>query len=262
MAEHAKEIEAIAKNPDKPSFENTIVAMEKAGQLLARDQPVFFNLTGTNTNPELQKLQREIAPKLAAHGDAITLDPALFARVAALYEARDALKLDPESKRLLWRYHRDFVRAGAKLSDADKQKLKAMNAELATLQAAFTQNVLKEVAASSVFVGHREELAGPDRGPDRRRRGRGQGQRQGGQVRAAAHQHHRPAAARARSRTARCARRSWRPRSPAAAAAASSTTARPPRASRSCAPSARRSSATRATPRTSSRSRPRAASTP
>ena len=160
MAEHAKEIEAIAKNPDKPTFENTIVAMERAGQLLARTSRIFFNLTGTNTNPELQKLQRLIAPKLAAHSDSITLDPALFARVSALYEAKDTLKLDPESSRLLWRYNRDFVRAGAKLSDADKQKLKALNAELASLQAAFTQNVLKEVTASSVFVDSREELKG------------------------------------------------------------------------------------------------------
>jgi len=160
MAEHLKEIRAIAESPEKPSFENTIVAMERAGQLLARTSRVFFNLTGANTNPELQKLQREMAPKLAAHGDAITLDPALFARVAALYDARESLGLDAESKRLLWRYHRDFVRAGAKLSDADKQKLKALNGELASLSAAFNQNVLKERAASAVLVDGREELAG------------------------------------------------------------------------------------------------------
>lgn len=160
MAEHAKEIEAIAKNAEKPSFENTIVAMERAGQLLARAGRAFFNLSSCNTNPEMQKLQRAIAPQLAAHQDGVTLDPALFARVKALYEARDTFPLDAESKRLLWRYHRDFVRAGARLDDADKQKLKAMNAELATLQAAFTQNVLKEVAASAVFVDTREELAG------------------------------------------------------------------------------------------------------
>ncbi len=95
MAEHAKEIEAIAKNPDKPTFENTIVAMERAGQLLARTSRIFFNLAGTNTNPEMQKLQRAIAPKLAAHSDSITLDPVLFARVAALYEAKDSLEARP-----------------------------------------------------------------------------------------------------------------------------------------------------------------------
>ena len=160
MAEHLKEIEAIAKNPEKPGFDNTIVAMERAGQLLDRTSRVFFSLSGANTNPEIQKLQREIAPKLAAHEDAITLDPELFARVTALYDARDTLGLDPESQRLLWRYHRDFVREGAKLKEADKQKLKALNAELASLQAAFNQNVLKEVAASSLLLDRRAELAG------------------------------------------------------------------------------------------------------
>jgi peptidyl-dipeptidase Dcp len=160
MAEHRKEIAAIAGNPEAPSFENTIVAMERAGSLLSRTSRVFFGLNGSNTNPEMQKLQREVAPKLAAHSDAITLDPVLFARVSALYDTRDSLGLDPESKRLLWRYHKDFVRAGAKLGDADKEKLKALNAELATLGATFNQNVLKEVDASAVLVDARGELAG------------------------------------------------------------------------------------------------------
>jgi peptidyl-dipeptidase Dcp len=160
MAEHLAEIAAIAQSGEKPTFENTVVAMEKAGMLLARANRVFSALNAANTNPEMQKLQREMAPRLAAHTDAITLDPALFARVAALYEKRDELSLDPESKRLLWRYHRDFVRAGARLPEADKEKLKALNAELATLGATFSQNVLKEVAASPVLVDTRAELAG------------------------------------------------------------------------------------------------------
>ncbi len=160
MAEQRKEIAAIAGNPEAPSFENTIVAMERAGSLLSRTSRVFFGLNGSNTNPEMQKLQREMAPRLAAHSDAITLDPVLFARVSALYDKRDSLGLDPESKRLLWRYHKDFVRAGAKLGDADKEKLKALNAELATLGATFNQNVLKEVDASAVLVDTRGELAG------------------------------------------------------------------------------------------------------
>jgi peptidyl-dipeptidase Dcp len=160
MAEHRKETAAIATDPHTPSFENTIVALERAGQLLGRTSRVFFALNSANTNPDMQKLQREIAPKLAAHADAITLDPALFARLKALYEKRDELGLDPESKRLLWRYHKDFVRAGATLPDADKEKLKTLNTELATLQATFNQNVLKEVAASAVLVDAREELAG------------------------------------------------------------------------------------------------------
>ncbi len=160
MADHRREVAAIAGSPERPTFENTVVAMERSGQLLARVNRVFFALTGANTNPEMQKLQRELAPRLAAHADAIALDPALFARVAALYEKRDELSLDPESKRLLWRYHKDFVRAGARLSEADKEKLKAWNAELATLGAAFSQNVLKEVAASAVLIDTRAELAG------------------------------------------------------------------------------------------------------
>ena len=160
MAEHRREIDKVAGNPEAPSFENTVVAMEKAGQLLSRTSRIFFGLNSSNTNPEMQKLQREMAPKLAAHSDSITLDPRLFARVSALYEKRDSLGLDPESKRLLWRYHKDFVRAGAKLGDADKEKLKALNAELATLGATFNQNVLKEVDASAVVVDTRAELAG------------------------------------------------------------------------------------------------------
>ena len=160
MAEQRKEIEAIAKNADKPRFDNTIVAMERSGQLLERTSRVFFSLSAANTNPQMQELQREIAPKLAAHEDAIALDPELFARVAALYAARDTLGLDPESQRLLWRYQRDFVRGGAKLKDADKQNLKELNSELASLGATFNQNVLKEVAAGAVLLDSRAELGG------------------------------------------------------------------------------------------------------
>ncbi len=160
MAEHLKEVEAIANNPAKPTFENTIVALEKAGPLLDRVSTVFFSLSGANTNPEMQKLQRALAPKLAAHRDAITLNPELFARIDALYTVRGDLGLDPESSRLLWRYERDFVRAGAKLPPADKEKLKVLNGELASLTTNFTQNTLKEVAASAVTVDTKEELAG------------------------------------------------------------------------------------------------------
>lgn len=160
MAEHLKEIDAIANNPEKPTFENTIVALERAGELLGRVNTIFSNLTSCNTNDELQKLQKTLAPKLAAHRDAITLNPALFARIDALYAARDILGLDAESQRLLWRYHRDFVRAGAKLSAADKEKARKLNAELATLQTTFAQNTLKERSASAVYVDTREELAG------------------------------------------------------------------------------------------------------
>lgn len=160
MAAHLKEIDAIATNAAPPTFENTIVAMERAGELLSRVNTIFSSLTGTNTNDTLQALQKTLSPQLAAHRDAINLNSALFARIDALYTARDTLGLDAESKRLLWRYHRDFVRAGAKLSAAAKEKARKLNGELATLQTNFAQNTLKERSASSLYLDTREELAG------------------------------------------------------------------------------------------------------
>lgn len=160
MAQQLKEVDAIAKNPDAPTFDNTIVALEKTGQLLGRVSAVFYNLVGTNTNDTMDKIQKDMSPRLSAHNDAIVLNGALFQRVKSLYDRRDSLGLDAESKRLLERYHTDFIRAGAQLSDADKEKLKAYNAQLATLSTAFGQNVLKETNASAVIVDKREDLAG------------------------------------------------------------------------------------------------------
>ena len=144
MAEQLKEVEPIANSSEQPSFENTIVALEKTGVLLGRVDRIFSNLAGANTNPALQKTESEMAPKLAAHQDAIHLNGPLFKRIQTLYETRDQLGLDSESSWLVERYYKDFVRAGAKLSDADKTKLKTMNAEIAALQTKFAQNVLKE----------------------------------------------------------------------------------------------------------------------
>ncbi|HJU39034.1 MAG TPA: M3 family metallopeptidase, partial [Tahibacter sp.] len=160
MAEQVKEVDAIANNKDAATFENTLVALERSGQLLTRVSTVFFNLSGTNTNDEMEKIQAEMAPKLSAHQDAIALNPKLFARVDALFQKRDQLGLDAESKRLVERYHTDFVRAGAKLNDADKAKLKGYNAELASLQTSFSQNLLKENNASALVVDTKEELKG------------------------------------------------------------------------------------------------------
>src|SRR5204863_2431114 len=160
MRQQLKEVETVANNSEKPTFDNTIVALERTGRLLDRAERTFSNLNACNTNPTLQKIDKEIAPKLAAHHDEIFLNPKLFARVQALYEQRDKLGLDPESAYLLERYYKDFVRAGAKLSDADKDKLKKINAELAALQTQFEQNVLKERNASAVLVDKKEELAG------------------------------------------------------------------------------------------------------
>ena len=160
MAEQLKEVEAIANNKAAPTFENTLIALEKSGQVLNRATTVLFSLIGADTNDARKKLQADYAPKLSAHGDAIALNPKLFARVKALYDKRATLGLDAEDVRLVERYHTDFVRAGANLSEADKTRLKAINSELAILGTKFSQNVLNEVNASAIVVDTKEELAG------------------------------------------------------------------------------------------------------
>jgi peptidyl-dipeptidase Dcp len=160
MREQLKEVDAVANNSEKPTFENTIVGLERTGRLLDRVERTFSNLNACNTNPAMQKIEKEMAPKLSAHRDAIHLNGKLFARVQELYNNREKLGLDPESAYLLERYYKDFVRAGAKLSDPDKEKLKKINAELARLQTDFEQNVLKEKNASSLVVDRKEDLAG------------------------------------------------------------------------------------------------------
>jgi peptidyl-dipeptidase Dcp len=160
MREQAAEITRIANNKAAPTFDNTIVAMERSGQLLGRVRAVFYTLTGSYTNDTLQALDKDLAPKFAAHSDAIRLNPALFARIKTLHDKRATLGLDAESAFLLERYYKDFVRAGANLSAADKVKLKDYNGKLAALQTQFSQNVLKEVNASAFVVDTRAELAG------------------------------------------------------------------------------------------------------
>ncbi|MGH7939017.1 MAG: M3 family metallopeptidase, partial [Chthoniobacterales bacterium] len=160
MAEQLKEIEPIASNPEQPTVENTIVAMEKTGQLLERVDRIFSNLAGANTDPALLQIEKEMSPKLAAQRDAIFLNGPLFKRIETIYNQRDQLGLDPESKYLVERYYKDFVRAGAKLSDADKAKLKKMNAQLAELRTQFAQNVLKEKNAEGIVVDDKAKLAG------------------------------------------------------------------------------------------------------
>ena len=163
MRQGLAEVRAIADSTEKAGFENTVVALERSGRLLRRVSNIFFNLTSANTNDAMEALERDLAPKLAAHRDAIMLDARLFRRIEELYAQRDRLGLDAESLRLLERTHTDFVRAGARLSAADKDKLKAYNTELAALATAFSQNLLKETKASSLVVDRREELAGlPD----------------------------------------------------------------------------------------------------
>lgn len=150
MADHLAEIQVIATNADPPTFGNTIIAMERSGVLLNRVQQIFGNLVGANSDEELKKIEVEISPKLSAHSDEVYLNPALYARVKELYETRHELSLNPEDLRLLEKYHTDFVRAGARLNEAQKTRLRAMNEELATLTTKFTQNLLADTNASAV----------------------------------------------------------------------------------------------------------------
>ena len=160
MVEEIAEIERIANNPEAATFDNTIVAMERTGVMLSRVSRVFFNMTSANTNDTLNEVRSEISPRLAAHNDQINLNSKLFARVDSLYEQRGALDLDPESLRLLERRHLDFVRAGAQLTDAEKDELRTINTELSELSTTFSQNVLDEVNGAALVVDSREELAG------------------------------------------------------------------------------------------------------
>ncbi|HEY9255358.1 MAG TPA: M3 family metallopeptidase [Stenotrophomonas sp.] len=160
MAQQLKEVEAIANNKAKPTFDNTIIALEKSGQVLDRATTVFFNLVGTDTNDTRKQLQADYSAKFAAHRDAINLNGKLFARLQALYDKRDSLGLDAEGVRLVEKYYTDFVRDGAKLSDADKVTLKSMNAEMARLGTQFSQNVLAEVNAAAVVVDDVKQLDG------------------------------------------------------------------------------------------------------
>lgn len=160
MRAHLAEVRAIADATEAPSFANTIVALERSGSLLTRVSKVFFNLTESNTNPELQRLQAEYAPKLAAHRDAILLDERLWQRVRAVYEQRERLGLEAEALRLVERYHALFVRAGAALPEAKKARLKELNAEQARLQTEFQNHLLKATEAAAVVVEDRAELGG------------------------------------------------------------------------------------------------------
>lgn len=164
MARHDAEIAAIAGSRAKPTFANTVEAMERSGLLLARVGAVFNNLSSAETNPELQAIAKDLAPKLAAHRDDIILDEALFRRVKAVWDARARLKLEPDQARLLEDRWKDFVRGGAQLDAAGKERLRAINAELASLSVRFGENLLKETNGFRLVIEDRGDLAGlPDR---------------------------------------------------------------------------------------------------
>ena len=160
MAQQLEEIRAIADNPAPPTFENTLVAMEKTGALFRRATAAFDGVTGANTNPTLQKAEEALAPLIAAHSDAIYLNSRLFARVQAVYNQRESLKLDPESQRLLEIVYQRFVHAGANLSDADKAKLKKLNEEESTLSNAFKNKLLAATRDAALVTTDKAALAG------------------------------------------------------------------------------------------------------
>jgi peptidyl-dipeptidase Dcp len=160
MAEELSEYDAIASNAEAATFENTIVAMERAGQLINRTSRVFGAMGSAHTNDNIKEIETLLAPLRSAHRDSKFLNKQLFARIDSLYQARDDLALDPESLRLLERYHRDYVRSGAQLSDEQKSRLRNINSERAELATAFGQNVLNEVNDSAIVVDSSDELAG------------------------------------------------------------------------------------------------------
>jgi len=160
MAQQKTEVQAIADNPEAPTFENTFIPLEKSGQLLDRVTSVFFGVTGANTNDTLQKVRTIEAPKLAAHRDFIFLNTKLFARVDAIYKQRATLKLDPESLRLVEHYHDEFLHAGANLPEAGKAELRKINEEVSTLSTTFSNQLLAATKAGAYATNDKAALAG------------------------------------------------------------------------------------------------------
>lgn len=160
MRRQLEEVEAIAQSGEPPTFANTVEALERTGALLSRTMRVFSAVVQANTNDTLQQVQKEMAPKLAAHRDAIYLDDALFERVDTLYRQRSELDLGPEELRLLEELHKDFVRSGAQLSAADKETLKELNQEESTLTTEFQNRLLEGTKAGAVAVDDVAQLEG------------------------------------------------------------------------------------------------------
>ncbi|MEE4117025.1 MAG: M3 family metallopeptidase [Marinilabiliaceae bacterium] len=163
MEESKKEVEAILSSTEEPTFENTFVALDRAGELLSKVSTVFFGLSSANTSPEIQEIQMEISPKLAAHNDEISLDPRLYEKLKALYDKRDKFNLTDEELFLLESQYMALVRNGAGLSDEDKEKLKAYNQEISILRVKLQNNVLAETNSYMLEIKNKEDLAGlPD----------------------------------------------------------------------------------------------------
>jgi peptidyl-dipeptidase Dcp len=164
MAEQAIEITRIANNRAAPTFDNTIVALERSGRMLDRATSAFFGVVQANTNPTLDKVQEIESPKLTQHSDSIYLNTKLFARIQAIYARRATLKLTPEQRQLLEVYHGNFIRAGAQLNPADKAKLRKLNTTLSSLETAFQQKLLAAAKDGALIVDDKARLAGLDDG--------------------------------------------------------------------------------------------------
>lgn len=160
IKQEQKEIDAIATNEAAPTFENTVVAMEKTGALLDRVQYVFYNMLSANTNDELQKIAKEASPLLSKHRDDILLNEKLFKRIKAVYGQKDDLDLSTEQMTLLDKYYKDFVRGGANLSEAKKAELREINKELSLLSIQFGENVLNEINKFELVIDNKADLAG------------------------------------------------------------------------------------------------------
>jgi peptidyl-dipeptidase Dcp len=160
MAEQKKEVEVITSNAEPPTFANTVEALEISGALLNKVAGVFNNMTSSNTNEALQKIDKELAPKLAQHGDDIAMNAALFARVKAVYDEKDRLTLATEEARLLEETYKDFVRGGAGLPPDKQARLRQVNEELSVLAVQFGENVLKENNVFELVIDNEADLAG------------------------------------------------------------------------------------------------------
>jgi peptidyl-dipeptidase Dcp len=160
VAEQLAEVDAIVADTDEPTFENTIEALERSGRTLDRTLRVFFELAGSMASPEMQALEKELAPLTSAHRDTIRLNQPLFARIDALHRRRDDLGLTQEQARVLDRYHLDFVRAGAALPEADRERLKVLNDKISRLTTEFGKQLLAETNAMALHVSDRAELDG------------------------------------------------------------------------------------------------------
>jgi peptidyl-dipeptidase Dcp len=159
IKEHAAEVDGIAKAKSRPTFSNTIAALEKSGRSLTRVARVFYNLTGADTNPALQKIEREMSPKLAEHSSSISLNQDLFRRIDDLHKRRAEFGLDAEQLRVLERHHVGFVRSGARLDAKGRKRIAAINKRLAVLGTQFGQNILADEQAFHLVLDCERDLA-------------------------------------------------------------------------------------------------------